>query len=136
MTMNTSGVSPVFQCLRCGNCCRHPGEVRLEHDEAQSIAAYLQQEILAFTSRYTRLRDDRHGLCLTDLPDGSCVFLEASPARAACRIQGAKPRQCQGFPLRWKYENLAAVCPACAAAHAPFSTGDQPLSMAPPHTHT
>lgn len=127
--MNTSGVSLDFQCLRCGNCCRHAGEVRLEHGEAEAIASYLGQDILAFTSRYTRLREDRRGLCLVDLPDGTCVFLESSQAAAACRIQGAKPRQCQGFPLTWQYEDLAAVCPASVAPGAPCQTAYRPLSQ-------
>lgn len=129
MTMSTNGVSPDFQCLRCGNCCRHAGEVRLEDGEAESIAACLQQDILTFTSRYTRLREDRRGLSLLDRLDGTCVFLEPSQETYACRIQAAKPRQCRGFPLTWRYEHLASVCPASGGSHTPHSMEDQPLSM-------
>lgn len=63
-----------------------------------------------FTDHFTRLRDDRRGLRLKDRADGACVFLDDSPV--ACRIQGAKPRQCRDFPIGWKYDNLEEVCQA------------------------
>lgn len=99
-----------FQCLRCGNCCRHEGEVRLDDGEADAIAALLGMEVTAFTRQFTRLRDDRRGLSLKDQPDGACIFLEGSSA--ACHIQAAKPRQCLNFPVKWEYQDLEAVCPA------------------------
>lgn len=162
--------SPAFTCLRCGNCCRHPGEVRLAEGEAEAIADALAMDVIAFTSRYTRLRQDRLGLSLLDHPDGSCIFLAAEDRAKAdlsschciprnpepqsrssspppfanlassretslpihhsqpkadpplaepftlhaftCRIHSAKPRQCREFPVTWKYNNLAAICPA------------------------
>jgi len=71
-------------------------------------------EVASFTEQFTRLRDDRRGLSLKDLPDGSCIFLEG--ALAACHIQAAKPRQCRDFPLQWKYQDLEAICPAAKPA--------------------
>lgn len=99
-----------FQCLRCGNCCRHPGDVRLEEDEIETIAANLGLDVHVFTERFTVLRDNRQGLILLERRDGACVFLEGAPA--ACRIQDAKPRQCREFPSRWRYTDLEEICPA------------------------
>jgi len=121
MTMTTSA----FTCLRCGNCCRHPGEVRLDEGEAESIASALGMDAITFTSRYTRLREDRLGLSLMDGPDGSCIFLAISATRTlnsepspnSCQIQSAKPRQCREFPFSWQYENLTAICPASSSIH-------------------
>lgn len=112
-----------FACLRCGNCCRHAGEVRLIDGEAESIATALAMPPTEFTSRYTRLREDRRGLSLLDHPDGSCIFL--SPA-CLCLIQSAKPKQCRDFPRSWKYENLSAICPASHPS-APASSTLSPL---------
>lgn len=99
-----------FRCLRCGACCRHPGEVRLREGEPEAIAAVLGMTVLEFTAAFTRLREDRRGLSLADGPGDACIFLE--PAAAACRIQAAKPRQCRDFPSTWRYEDWEAVCPA------------------------
>lgn len=83
--------------------------MRLDEGEAETIATLLGMETTAFADQYTRLRDDRRGLSLKDQPDGACIFLEGAPA--ACHIQSAKPRQCRDFPMKWKYENLKAICP-------------------------
>ena len=109
--------SPSFQCLRCGNCCRHKGQVKLREGEIEAIAGQLGMTVDAFIARYTRLRPDRQGLSLTEAPDGSCVFLENSPT--SCRIQAAKPGQCREFPISWKYPDLEQVC---VAARTPRSS--------------
>lgn len=96
-----------FQCVRCGACCRQPGEVRLLDDELAPMAALLALSVEDFTQRHTRLRDDRRGLSLQEQPDGACIFLEGTPP--SCRIQAAKPAQCRAFPATWRYENMS-VC--------------------------
>lgn len=102
-----------FLCRRCGNCCRHEGEVRLADGEPEAIAGVLGLEVGEFTSRFTRLREDRRGLSLVDHPDGSCIFLAGTPP--SCRIQAAKPSQCREFPFNWRYADWEKIC---AAAHA------------------
>lgn len=76
--------------------------------EAETIAAVLGLDVIRFTDRFTRLRDDRRGLALLDQTDGSCIFLEGSPP--SCRIQAAKPGQCRDFPFTWRYEDADQVC--------------------------
>jgi Fe-S-cluster containining protein len=99
-----------FQCLRCGNCCRHPGAVRLQEGESETIATALGVDVHSFTESFTVLMENRQGLILHERPDGACVFLD-DPG-ATCRIQAAKPRQCREFPARWRYTNLEEICPA------------------------
>jgi len=100
-----------FHCKRCGNCCRHAGEVRLEEGEAEAIAVLLGMDVVSFTATYTRLRDDRRGLSLTEKPGGNCVFLSGN-APFECGIQAAKPKQCRDFPFGWRYEDFEAICAA------------------------
>ncbi len=171
MTPPAPDSSPAFTCLRCGNCCRHTGEVRLEKGEIETIAASLGIDAITFTSRYTRLRDDRRGLSLLDQPDGSCIFLSIPLPRtlnpeptcsacgaatagrpqtpppspppshhqpfpmnhSQCLIQSAKPRQCQNFPLTWKYENLTAICPASLPEPRSLNPNPHPPSSTIPH---
>ena len=96
-----------FECRRCGNCCRHPGYVRLGSDEVSRIAELLGMDIYAFTSAYTRLTRERGELSLNESEDGSCVFLSVDNQ---CAIQDAKPRQCRAFPQHWRYGNMECTC--------------------------
>ena len=96
-----------FQCLRCGNCCRWPGYVRLTAGEVEAIAEFLGMAAAEFTELYTRLTADRLGLSLCESGDGSCIFLDAGNV---CRIQAVKPGQCRGFPTVWNSGVYMAQC--------------------------
>ena len=96
-----------FICLRCGNCCTIKGPVRLTAGEADEIAAVLNLPVEDFINRYTELSGDRLALILKDSYDGCCIFLQ--PDRL-CRIEDAKPKQCRGFPVNWKYDGWTKVC--------------------------
>ena len=98
-----------YVCQRCTNCCKWPGDVVLENGETEAIAKFLGMDLLEFTERYTRLRENRTGLSLIE-KEGSheCIMLEG----ADCRIQAAKPKQCGGFPNTWKFPGWRKVCEA------------------------
>ena len=98
----------VFECRRCGACCRWPGHVLLADDEVQAIADFLGMSVYAFTGRFTVLAVNRECLSLAEAQDGACVFLEGN----ACRIQPVKPRQCRDFPLRWTVKDAHMQCAA------------------------
>ena len=104
-----------WACQRCTNCCRWPGEVRLLPDESAKIATFLGLTEDAFVAQYTQLREDRLGLCLTNEPDGACTML----AGRDCRIQGAKPYQCTGFPNTWRFPGWRDVCEAIPLQRGP-----------------
>ncbi|MEI6148327.1 MAG: YkgJ family cysteine cluster protein [bacterium] len=118
-----------FQCLRCGDCCRRPGEVRLREGEAEAIATHLSLEVGTFTEHYTRLREDRRGLSLCERPDGACIFLEGPPA--SCSIQAAKPGQCRDFPSHWQYEKMPSNCAAAGVSVAATVTLSPPTENLP-----
>jgi uncharacterized protein len=70
------------------------------------MADALGMAVEEFTRRYTRLRQDRRGLSLTEKPDGACIFL----GEDGCAVQRVKPQQCRGFPLRWTFEGYEKIC--------------------------
>ena len=105
---STAEKSIYYQCQRCTNCCRWPGDVRVSEAEVENIAAFLGVEVSAFVERFTRLRADRGGLSLTERPDHSCIFLEDRD----CLINEVKPQQCRDFPNKWNFPGWRQVCEA------------------------
>ena len=97
-----------YQCQRCTNCCRWPGEVKLLDSDIAKIAAFLGLSEWEFVQRYTTLQASRRGLTLTEQEDGACVFLKGRD----CAIQPVKPEQCRGFPNKWNFPGWRAVCEA------------------------
>jgi hypothetical protein len=97
-----------YQCQRCTNCCRWPGFVKLNDREIAEIAAFLCLTEFDFIQQYTRLRQYRDGLALTDKANGECVFLDGNN----CAIQQVKPQQCRDFPNKWNFPGWRQVCEA------------------------
>ncbi len=97
-----------YQCQRCGACCRWPGFVRITETEIPRIAAHLGLSEDAFIQRFTRLTPQRNGLALIDSPGGACFFLDGN----TCRLQAAKPAQCEGFPNTWNTPGWEKTCQA------------------------
>ena len=98
-----------YRCTGCGACCRWPGYVRVNQNEVDRIAAYLDLSPREFIDRYTEVTDDRRGLSLVEAEDGSCIFLTPDNR---CRIHAQKPRQCRDFPNRWNFPGFRTYCRA------------------------
>jgi Fe-S-cluster containining protein len=100
-----------FVCHRCGNCCRGDGFVDLSQDDIARAAAYLELSEAEFLARYAVQQGD--SWILRDQEDAaqSCIFLfEDDKGLAGCRIHGAKPTQCAGFPFEWRPRDAADFC--------------------------
>ncbi len=95
--------------MRCGNCCRWPGDVNVTASEVVAIADFLGMEEEDFIQNCTRLNSKRSGLSIIDKPNGECLFLEGVNV---CRIQSVKPHQCSGFPNSWSFPGWREVCEA------------------------
>jgi hypothetical protein len=97
-----------YECVRCTECCRWPGQVKLSEDEIARMASYLGLPEFDFIQQYTRLRDDRHGLALQDKPNGECILLHGRD----CAVQAVKPQQCRDFPNGWNFPGFEKICRA------------------------
>jgi Fe-S-cluster containining protein len=98
-----------FQCVRCGNCCRGGGYVRLLPEEPALIAAYLDLTEDYFAAEYTFLTVDRRNLSIKERENGDCIFLND---KGACEIEEVKPKQCRDFPHKWRYPDYEKECAA------------------------
>ncbi len=101
--------APRYLCLRCGNCCRWPGFVRVTDAELQTIAEFLGIALDELLETFTDLRPSRVGLMLKSNPDGSCIFLEGPNT---CIIDQVKPQQCRDFPHKWRFDDSRHMCHA------------------------
>jgi Fe-S-cluster containining protein len=97
-----------FDCQRCANCCRWPGDVIIDDAEVDAIARFLGISVREFVHSHTRLRANRAGLSLDEKPNGECIFLDGID----CRIQPVKPRQCREFPNKWRFPGWREKCEA------------------------
>jgi len=102
-----------FKCAECGNCCRGEGFVAVTPRDIARIAAFLDIPDAKFVVDYTQepdpaAREANGTLWLVDHPGEAqeCVFLEDN----RCRIHAVKPRQCRGFPNRWRTPGYEVFC--------------------------
>ncbi len=100
-----------FSCVRCGNCCRWPGAVRVSELEIKQIAEFLHIDESEFIANFTTLTQDRRGLTLLENPDGSCLYLtQQDDDLCGCLINPVKPAQCSSFPYKWNFPNWEEEC--------------------------
>ena len=100
---------PIFyECQRCTACCRWPGQVYLTDEEIGRLATFKGMGVGAFIEQFTRLREDRSGLALTEKANGECIFLEGNN----CAVQPVKPGQCRDFPNLWNFPGFEKICHA------------------------
>lgn len=99
-----------FSCVRCGNCCRWSGPVRVSDEEIAKIAEFLQINEMDFIEQFTTLTHDRRGLTLLENSDGSCIYLEETCEGSGCKINPVKPKQCSDFPYKWNFSGWENEC--------------------------
>jgi Fe-S-cluster containining protein len=102
-----------FVCRRCGACCKGEGIVRLEPEEVCRMADEFEMTPEDFAAKYTILAE-WDGRILIDKYVGEerwCVFLHRDRnGLHSCRVQGAKPSQCVGFPYKWRSSGAFQWC--------------------------
>lgn len=113
-----------YVCQRCTACCKWPGDVILEKEEAEKIAAFLKMEVADFIQQHTHLSENRKHLSLMENPDHSCVWLEGKD----CALQEVKPIQCAGFPNTWNFPGWRKWCEAVPIPMAEKPMAEKPMS--------
>jgi uncharacterized protein len=103
-----------FECTRCGACCRGaPGYVWVSREEMEALAAFRNEPLETFASKFVRRVGHRHSLI--EKPTGDCIFWSSEQG---CTVYPARPTQCQTWPF-WpenvesptSWERVKEVCP-------------------------
>jgi hypothetical protein len=109
--MDTASADPVFECTRCGECCRGYGGTYVSEKDILAISAFLKVDAGRFVERFCQISGGRPLLAQTG--DGYCIFWDQ-----LCTIHPVKPKMCRQWPylpsILIDFENwrmMASSCP-------------------------
>ncbi len=103
--------SDIFNCKKCGDCCRGYGGTFVSLADVKAIAAYVGTDPDAFVANCCESSGGRPVLARAE--NGCCMFWDQ-----VCTIHPAKPRMCKAWPFiesvltdvaNWHI--MASVCP-------------------------
>jgi len=92
MTPNTVSASDLFECKKCGDCCKGYGGTFVSPDDIKAIADFIGEDPEDFPGRYCQMSGDQPVLLQDD--SGYCVFWDDK-----CSIHPVKPRMCRAWPF-------------------------------------
>jgi Fe-S-cluster containining protein len=91
MTLNRIPSHDIFECRKCGDCCKGYGGTYLTEADIVRIAEFIGMPSEEFVSTHCRKSDERP--ILAQKEDGFCVFWDQ-----LCTIHPVKPRMCRQWP--------------------------------------
>jgi hypothetical protein len=91
MTSDKRNADNLFECLKCGDCCKGYGGTYVSESDIDAIADYLDMEAADFKSTYCEYSGGKP--VLSQKSDGYCVFWDE-----LCTIHPVKPRMCRRWP--------------------------------------
>jgi len=101
----------IFQCTRCGDCCKGFGGTYVSAAEIKAIAAFIKIDPDEFLLKYCQTSGQRQ--VLAQAKNGYCIFWDS-----LCGIHPVKPRMCRLWPFiesvlidieNWQI--MAGMCP-------------------------
>jgi Fe-S-cluster containining protein len=92
MTSETIKASDLFECKKCGDCCKGYGGTFVSPDDIKAIANFIGQNPNDFVGRYCQMSGDLPVLLQDD--NEYCVFWDGQ-----CTIHPVKPRMCRAWPF-------------------------------------
>jgi Fe-S-cluster containining protein len=111
MAFEVLAPSELFECQKCGDCCKGYGGTFVAEKDIRRIAAFIHEAPERFIEKYCRRSGTRH--VLVQAENGYCVFWDG-----LCRIHPVKPWMCRIWPFipsvlidieNWRV--MAASCP-------------------------
>ncbi len=84
----------VFECKRCGFCCKGESTISLSEEEILRIAKFLNLSKSDFLKKYTIKKGNRIEM---KVKDGYCIFFDKK--KRICKIHPVKPEMCKQWPL-------------------------------------
>jgi uncharacterized protein len=103
--------NPIFECRKCGECCKGYGGTFVTDADISAIAAYLNVSPERFVEVYCRMSGNKP--ILTQGENGYCIFW-----KKLCGIHPVKPRMCKAWPYidcvvkaPENWQAMASCCP-------------------------
>jgi hypothetical protein len=101
----------LFQCQKCGECCKGYGGVFVNEQEIKHISRYLDIDSVSFLRDYCQWSGGRPLIRTSE--SGYCVFWDK-----VCTIHPVKPRMCKIWPFiesilvdPANWDAIHSVCP-------------------------
>jgi uncharacterized protein len=115
MGFDATACDRLFECNRCGDCCKGYGGTYLSDADIDAIARHLGMCPERFVARYTRKSGT--GRLIVQGENGYCIFWDR-----VCTIHPVKPKMCRQWPFihsilvdvgNWRA--MASTCPGMDA---------------------
>ena len=104
----------LFECRRCGDCCKGFGGTYLTAEDIDAIAHYIGSDPGEFVDRYCSLSGTKP--VLAQRSDGYCIFWDK-----ICKIHPVKPLMCRKWPfiesILVDAENWLIMAGSCPGIH-------------------
>ena len=104
----------LFECRRCGDCCKGFGGTYLTAEDIDAIAHYIGSDPEKFVDRYCSLSGTIP--VLAQRSDGYCIFWDK-----ICKIHPVKPLMCRKWPfiesILVDAENWLIMAGSCPGIH-------------------
>ncbi len=84
--------SEIFDCRKCGECCKGYGGTFVTRADIEAIAEYIDSDSETFVDDYCVLSGGKP--VLKQAESGFCVFWDR-----LCTIHPVKPRMCKAWPF-------------------------------------
>ena len=104
-------LSDIFNCTKCGDCCKGYGGAFVTPDDIKAISDYLNAEPEHFIEKFCQISGGKPLIAQSE--NGYCIFWNE-----VCTIHPVKPRMCKEWPfikaLLLDIENwhiMASLCP-------------------------
>lgn len=103
--------SDIFNCTKCGDCCKGYGGAFVTPDDIKAISNYLNAEPEHFIEKFCQISGGKPLIAQGD--NGYCIFWDE-----VCTIHPVKPRMCKEWPFikavildieNWHI--MASLCP-------------------------
>jgi len=92
MPSDTLCSDALFQCRKCGECCKGYGGTYLTSSDIDNISRFINSDPKKFVDRYCSLSGQRPVLAQRE--DGYCIFWDR-----LCTIHPVKPLMCRKWPF-------------------------------------
>ncbi|RJP83350.1 MAG: YkgJ family cysteine cluster protein [Desulfobacteraceae bacterium] len=117
MTYDIIKASTIFQCKKCGDCCKGYGGTYLTPDDVEAISRFIHTSPDTFIEEYCQISGKRP--VIRQNKKGYCIFWDE-----ICTIHPVKPKMCREWPfirpVLADIRNWEIMAGSCPGIHTDF----------------